>query len=365
MAEPRQTLNVAMIGHGFIGKVHSNAFHQVGHFFQTPFQPRLKVICGRDRQKLEAVASQWGWEEIATDWRAVVDRKDIQVVDIAVPNALHAPIAMAAAAAGKTVLCEKPLAMSLDEAERMATAVRGLPNLVWFNYRRVPAVAFAKILLSEGHVGQVFHYRALYLNQSGSDPTKASGWRYRRAVAGSGAMGDLLSHAVDLALDLNGKITELTAMTKTFVPARDLDDAVVVMVRFANGSIGSFEASRFAPGSRNRNSFEINGSEGTLRFNLEKLNNLEIFDAKEPANLQGIRNLLVTGPNHPYAENFWKPGHIIGYEHSFIATLGDFLGALASNEMFHPNFEDALAVQRVLDAVQRSADSKHWVRLEG
>jgi predicted dehydrogenase len=177
-------------------------------------------------------------------------------------------------------------------------------------------------------------------------------------------MGDLLSHAVDLALDLNGKITELMAMTHTFTPGRDVDDAVVMMVRFANGSIGSFEASRFAAGSRNRNSFEINGSQGTLRFNLENLNQLEFFDATEPPNLQGIRNLLVTGPNHPYAENFWKPGHIIGYEHTFIATLGDFLGTLAKKETFHPNFDDALAVQRVLDAVQRSADAKSWVTLD-
>src|SRR6202171_5937318 len=364
MPEPKQMLNVAMIGHGFIGKVHSNAFHQVGHFFQTPYQPRLKIICGRNREKLEAVASQWGWEEIGPDWRAIVERKDIQVVDIAVPNALHAPIAMAAAAMGKIVLCEKPLAMSLDEAERMATAARNVPNLVWFNYRRVPAVAFTKILLSEGRVGQIFHYRALYLNQSGIDPPKTSGWRYQRSVAGSGAMGDLLSHAVDLALDLNGKITELMAMTHTFTPARDVDDAVMMMARFANGSIGSFEASRFAAGSRNRNSFEINGSQGTLRFNLENLNQLEFFDATEPANLQGIRNLLVTGPNHPYAENFWKPGHIIGYEHTFIATLGDFLGTLTTKETFHPNFDDALALQRVLDAVQRSADAKSWVTLD-
>jgi predicted dehydrogenase len=364
MPEPNQALNVAMIGHGFIGKVHSNAFHQVGHFFQTPYQPRLKIICGRNREKLEAMASQWGWEEVATDWRAVVGRKDIHVVDIAVPNALHEPIAMAAAAAGKIVLCEKPLAMSLDEAERMASAVRNLPNLVWFNYRRVPAVAFAKTLLNNGRVGQIFHYRALYLNQSGIDPTKTSGWRHQRSVAGSGAIGDLLSHAVDLALDLNGKITELMAMTHTFFLGRDVDDAVVMMVRFANGSIGSFEASRFAAGSRNRNSFEINGSQGTLRFNLENLNQLEFFDATEPPNLQGIRNLLVTGPNHPYAENFWKPGHIIGYEHTFIATLGDFLWTLAKKETFPPNFDDALAVQRVLDTVQRSADAKSWVTLD-
>ena len=364
MQERKEILNVAMIGTGFIGKVHSNAFRQVGHFFQTPYQLRLKVICGRDQGKLEAVATQWGWEEVATDWRAVVERKDIHVVDIAVPNSLHAPIARAAAAEGKIVLCEKPLAMSLDEAERMATAARNVPNLVWFNYRRVPAVAFAKMLINEGRIGQIFHYRALYLNQSGHDPAKTTGWRYQRAVAGSGAMGDLLSHAVDLALDLNGTITELVAMTQTFVPARDVDDAVVMIVRFANGSIGSFEASRFAAGSRNRNSFEINGSKGMLRFSLENLNYLEFFDASETGNLQGVRNLLVTGPNHPYAENFWKPGHAIGYEHTFIATLGDFLGTLATKETFHPNFDDALAVQRVLDAAEQSANSRSWITLE-
>jgi predicted dehydrogenase len=364
MPEPEEILNVAMIGTGFIGKVHSNAFRQIRHFFQTPYQLRLKVICGRDQSKLEAAATRWGWEEVATNWRAVVERKDIQVVDIAVPNSLHAPIAMAAAAAGKIVLCEKPLAMSLEEAECMATAARNVPNLVWFNYRRLPAVKFAKMLINEGRVGQIFHYRALYLNQSGNDPAKTTGWRYQRAIAGSGAMADLLSHAVDLALDLNGTITELIAMTQTFVPARDVDDAVVMMARFANGSVGSFEASRFAAGSRNRNSFEINGSKGMLRFSLENLNYLEFFDASDTANLQGVRNLLVTGPDHPYAENFWKPGHAIGYEHTFITTLGDFLGTLARKEAFHPNFEDALAVQRVLDAAERSANSRSWTTLE-
>ncbi len=214
-----------MIGTGFMGKAHSNAFRQVGHFFDSPYELGLKVVCGRNQNKLESSAAQWGWAETATDWLAVVGRPDIDVVDIAVPNALHAPIAIAAAQAGKIVLCEKPLATSLAEAESMAKAMRAVPSLVWFNYRRIPAVAFAKRLISEGRIGQTYHYRALYLNQSGSDPSKATTWRYRRSEAGMGAAGDLLSHSIDAALYLNGPITELTAMTQTFVAGRDVDDA--------------------------------------------------------------------------------------------------------------------------------------------
>ena len=359
----KKTLNVGMIGTGFIAKAHSNAFHQAGYFFKIPYDIRLKVICGRDRTKLEAMASQWGWEEVETDWRKVVERKDIDAVDIAVPNALHAPIAIAGAAAGKMVLCEKPLAVSLAEAETMAKAVRNVPNMVWFNYRRVPAVAFAKQLIEEGRIGQTFHYRALYLNQSGNDPAKASGWRYQRGDAGSGATGDLMSHSVDEALYLNGPISDLTAMTYTFFPGREVDDAVMFLARFANGSIGTFEATRFGIGCRNRNSFEINGSKGMLSFNLEDMNSLEFNDMTEAPNLRGSRKLMVTGPNQPYADNFWKPGHIIGYEHTFIATLGDFLEGLENGKPFHANFEDAVAVQRVLDAVERSAASQGWVKL--
>jgi len=355
---------VAMIGHGFIGRLHSNAFHQVGHFFENPYELRPRVICGRDRVRLETMAAQWGWDETETDWRAVVTRPDIQVVDIATPNALHAPVAIAAAQAGKIILCEKPLAMSLAEAETMAAAVRQVPNLVWFNYRRVPAVAYAKQLIDEGRLGQVFHYRGVYLNQSGNDPAKAAGWRYKKAEAGSGAIGDLLSHAIDWALYLNGPITELMAMTHTFAKDRDVDDVALLMARFANGSIGSLEASRYGVGCRNRNTFEIHGSRGMLRFDLENMNRLEFFDATNEPELQASRSLLVTGPNHPYSENFWKPGHALGYEHTFIATLGDFLGALARDEPFHPNFEDALAVQRLLDAVERSAKSGDWVKLD-
>jgi predicted dehydrogenase len=357
-------LNVAMIGSGFIGKVHSNAFRQVSHFFDTPYDVRLHVICGRDRAKLEAAASRWGWSEIETDWQKVIARKDIDAVDIAVPNALHSVIAIAAAEAGKIVLCEKPLAASLEEAERMTRAVQRRPNMVWFNFRRVPAIVFAKQLITEGRIGQTFHYRALYLNQSGNDPAKANTWRYKKSDAGMGAAGDLLSHSIDIALYLNGPIRELSAMMHTFAPGRDVDDATLLMARFANGSIGTFEATRYGVGCQNRNTLEVNGSKGMLSFTLDEMNQLDFFDATEAGNLQGRRSIAVTGVDHPYGKNFWKPGHVLGYEHPFIATLADFLNSIARQEPFHVNFEDALAVQRILDGIERSSASRGWVSIE-
>jgi predicted dehydrogenase len=357
-------LNVAMIGSGFIGKVHSNAFRQVGHFFDTPYDVRLHVICGRDRAKLEAAASRWGWSEIETDWQKVIARNDIDAVDIAVPNALHSVIAIAAAEAGKIVLCEKPLAASLEEAERMTRAVQRRPNMVWFNFRRVPAIVFAKQLITEGRIGQTFHYRALYLNQSGNDPAKANTWRYKKSDAGMGAAGDLLSHSIDIALYLNGPIRELSAMMHTFAPGRDVDDATLLMARFANGSIGTFEATRYGVGCQNRNTLEVNGSKGMLSFTLDEMNQLDFFDATEAGNLQGRRSIAVTGVDHPYGKNFWKPGHVLGYEHPFIATLADFLNSIARQEPFHVNFEDALAVQRILDGIERSSASRGWVSIE-
>ena len=289
--------------------------------------------------KLDSAAAQWGWEEVSTDWQAVVSRPDIDVVDIAVPNALHAPIAIAAAKAGKIVWCEKPLATSLPGSRKHgARRCVEIPNLVWFNYRRIPAVVFAKRLLDEGRLGQTFHYRALYLNQSGNDPSKANTWRYQASEAGLGAAGDLLSHSIDSALYLNGPITELTAMTHTFVPGRDVDDATFFLARYANGSVGTFEATRYGVGCRNRHAFEINGSKGMLRFNLEHMNQLEFYDATETPNQQGMRNITVTGPDHPYSGNFWKPGHIIGYEHTFIADLGRFPGSAGAERIALPGF---------------------------
>ena len=363
MPEPKE-LNIAMVGNGFVARAHSNAFRQVGHFFDTPFSLRTKVVCGRDPKKLAAFARQWQWDEVALDWKSVVTRADIDMVDIAAPNALHAPIALAAAQSGKIVFCEKPLALRLDEAEEMARSVKE-PNLVWYNYRRIPAVALAKQWIDQGKVGQVFHYRAYYFNQSGIDPAKSHTWRYQREQAGSGAMGDLLSHCLDTAIYLNGQISQLSAMTHTFAPERQVDDAVLVMARFANGSLGSFEVSRFGMGHRNGYGFEVYGSGGSLRFDLEHMNYLEFFDATETPELQAYRSLLVTGPGHPYSDRFWKPGHVIGYEHTFIAALGEFLQALGAGKPFHPNFQDALQTERVLAAVASSAESGGWVDLRG
>ncbi len=356
-----KSLNIALIGQGFMGKAHSNAYCQVNHFFDVKTKPRLKVICGRNRKSLETMAARWGWEEIADDWRAVVERPDIDAVDICVPNVLHAPIAIAAAKAGKMVLCEKPLATSLVEAEQMAEAAKNVPTLVWFNYRRVPAIAFAHRLVEEGRIGQVFHYRATYLQEWGNDPTRPPGWKLDKAAAGSGVLGDLMSHSLDTAMYLNGPIRELCAMSHTFVPGRTVDDATFVLAKFLNGSVGSFEATRYAVGRRNYNAFQIHGAKGMAGFNLEDLNRLEFFDATEAPNLQGIRSLLVTGPDQPYSTNFWKPGHIIGYEHTFIATLGDFLDSLDKGQPHHPNFTDAVEVQRVIDAAERSVAGREWI----
>ncbi|MCW5982382.1 MAG: Gfo/Idh/MocA family oxidoreductase [Bryobacteraceae bacterium] len=359
-----RTLNVALIGQGFMGRAHSNAYLQAGRFFDLGAQLRRKVICGRDAARLEDMAARWEWEEISTDWRAVVERPDIDIVDVAAPNALHAPIAIAAAGAGKIVLCEKPLAMSAEEGARMVEAAKGLPTMVWFNYRRVPAVAFARRLIEEGRIGRVFHYRAAYLQQSGNDPTRPPTWKTEKAQAGSGVLGDLLSHVVDLALYLNGAITETQALQKTFREGRDVDDATLALVRFANGSVGTLEASRFGVGCRNRNTFEIHGERGMIRFNLEDLNRLEFLDSSEPGNVQGARSVLVTGPDHPYAGNFWKPGHIIGYEHTFVAALADFVQSLETGVAFHPDFEDGQRVQLVLAAMEKAAGSGRCVRVD-
>lgn len=357
----KKKLRVAMVGSGFMGKAHSNAFRQVGHFFDLDYDLELKVICGRNQARLDEMAGRWGWQETATDWQRVVERPDIDVVDVATPNVLHAPIAIAAAQAEKIVLCEKPLAVSVEEAEAMAKAATKVPTLVWFNYRRVPAVVLAKQFIDEGRLGQVYHYRAVYLNESGNNPAKTSGWRYRKEEAGSGASGDLLSHSLDTALYLNGPLHDLTAMMHTFAAKRDVDDAALLLAHFANGSVGTFEATRYGVGYRNRNAFEIHGSKGMLGFDLERMNRLDFYDATEAPALGAHKNMMATGPDHPYWQNFWKPGHEIGYEHTFIATLGDFLRALAREEEFHPNFQDGLKVQRLLEVIERSAQRREWL----
>lgn len=351
-------LRTALIGQGFMGKAHSNAYHQVGHFFDLPYELERTVLCGRNEAALTAMAARWGWRETTTDWRRVLERPDIDVVDIAVPNHLHAEIALAAAAAGKIVFCEKPLAASLEEARRMAAAVRGRPSMVWFNYRRVPAVELTRQLIGEGRLGDPFHYRGLYLQEWGNDPARPPGWKTTAALAGSGVLGDILSHSVDLALYLNGPIAEVSALQHTFAAGRDVDDATLVLVRFGNGSIGTLEATRYATGAKNRNSYELHGARGAVRFSLEDLNRLEFCDAAEARPLQAYRNILVN------ETRFWKPGHILGYEHTFIAALGDFLLSLHRGQPFHPDFDDALGVQLVLDAIAKSGNSRSWQTVE-
>jgi predicted dehydrogenase len=355
---------VALIGQGFMGKAHSNAYCQAGHFFDLPYRIRRKVICGRDAVSLAEMAGRWHWEETSTDWRAAIDRPDIDAVDISLPNHLHAPVAIAAAQAGKIVLCEKPLAMSVDEARAMVDAARSVPTMVWFNYRRVPAVAFARQLIDEGRVGRVFHYNAAYKQQWGADASRPPSWKMDPALAGSGVADDLLTHLLDTALYLNGPITRTVAITRTFAPGRAVDDAVVAIVEFANGSAGTFEATRFGIGCKNQNAFEIHGAAGMLRFNLERLNHLEFLDASGPPTEQGLRDVLVTDMKHPIFGSFWRPGHIIGYEHTFIAALAQFLGSLSRGEDFHPNFTDGLAVQLALDAIQRSARTQQWTTVD-
>jgi predicted dehydrogenase len=346
-----------------MGKAHSNAYCQAAHFYDLPYRIRRTLLCGRDAATLEATAARWGWEATSTDWRTAIGRPDIDAVDVALPNHLHAEASIAAAEAGKIVLCEKPLAMSVAEAEAMVAAARRVPTMVWFNYRRVPAVAYARQLIDEGRLGTIFHYDAAYRQQWGADLSRAATWRMDPALAGSGVADDLLTHLLDTAMYLNGPVKDGIAVSRTFAPGRAVDDAFVAMLNFENGSVGTFEATRFGIGVKNGKTFRIHGAGGMLRFDLERLNHLKWVDASEPAVEQGPRDLLVTHPEHPIFGNFWRPGHIIGYEHTFIAALAEFLECLSLGVGFHPDFADALEVQRVLDALQRSAKSRTWVSI--
>jgi predicted dehydrogenase len=348
-----------------MGKAHSNAYCQAGHFYDLPYRLRRTLLCGRDAAAHAATADRRGWEETSTDWRTAIDRKDIDIVDIALPNHLHAEAAIAAAQAGKIVFCEKPLALTVDEGRAMVDAAKGRPTLVWFNYRRVPAIAFARQLIEQGRLGTIFHYNAAYRQQWGADTSRPATWRMDPAKAGSGVADDLLTHLLDTALYLNGPIVEGVADARTIASNRAVNDAVMALVRFENGSAGTFEATRFAIGCKNQNAFEIHGSGGMLRFDLERLNHLEFLDASNPSTEQGLRDVLVTDMKHPVFPNFWRPGHIVGYEHTFIATLAEFLQCLARDEPFHPGFEDALVTQQVLDALLRSAASRQWTTVRG
>jgi predicted dehydrogenase len=372
-------INVALIGYAFMGRAHSSAYRQVGPFFSPRLRPRMKVLCGRTASDVERAARQLGWDEVATDWRQVVRRPDIHLVDVSTPGDSHAEIAIAAAEAGKAVICEKPLANTVQEAEAMLAAVRKarVPHMVCHNYRRVPAIMLARQIIAEGRLGRIHHFRGAYLQDWLVDPEFAYVWRMDRKKAGSGALGDIGSHTIDLARFLIGEITELSATLETFVKDRPLphdparrgtvtvDDAAAAVVRFENGAIGTIEATRFATGRKNANRIEINGSLGSIAFDLERLNELQVFLRSDPPADQGFRTLLVTDPDHhPYMRAWWPPGHLIGYEHTFTHTVFDLLESMAAGTPPSPGFEEGVRNQRVLQAIELAAERRTWVRVD-
>jgi predicted dehydrogenase len=367
-------LNVAMIGYQFMGRAHSNAWRQVRAFFDPPLDPVLKVVCGRSGEGVARAADQLGWEESATSWQEVIAREDIDVIDICTPGDSHAEIAIAAAEAGKVVFCEKPLSNTVPEAEQMLEAVNraGVLHMLCHNYRRAPAVALAKRMIDAGEIGEIRHFRGVYLQDWIVDPEFPRAWRLEKAKAGSGALGDIASHSLDLARYLVGEIAEVSGLLKTFVKERpledgsgrgvvDVDDAALSMVRFENGAIGTIEGSRFCPGRKNYNRFEINGSLGSLVWDLERLNELEVYREEGPTS--GFRRVLATDESHPFVEAWWPPGHMLGYEHTFTHTVYDLIRAIDSAEMPHPNFEDGVRNQRALDAIERSSATRQWEKV--
>jgi predicted dehydrogenase len=363
------SLGVAMIGYAFMGKAHSNAWRNVASFFDVPAFEQT-VLVGRDAAGVEEAAAKYGWAETSTDWRAVLDRDDIDIVDICAPGWMHAEIAIAALAAGKHVLVEKPLANTLAEAESMAAAAqaaraRGVQSMIGFNYRRVPALALARELVAEGRVGTVRQVRAAYLQDWLADETAPMSWRLRKETAGSGALGDIASHAIDQVLFLLGdRVTEVSGRLHTFVERRPgvdgledvtVDDAAWATLSLASGAIASVEVSRVATGRKNALTLEIYGDKGSLLFDLENLNELHFLDATAPAREQGFRRILVGEPEHPYLEAWWPQGHIIGWEHTFTHEIRDFLTAIGTGTPPSPSFEDGLEVQRILNAIEESA----------
>ena len=381
-------IGVGLVGYKFMGRAHSNAYRQLPRFFDVDPTPRMAAICGRDEAGVRVAADSLGWESYETDYRRLIERDDVGLVDVVTPGNTHREIVLAALEAGKHVICEKPLANSLAEAWEMLAAAReaGTINTVCFNYRRAPAVQLAKKLIDEGRLGTIRHWRATYLQDFIMDPEFPLIWRLKKELAGSGALGDIGAHIVDLSQFLLGGISEVVGMMETFVKERPLeeasaggglsasggaetgevtvDDAAAFLARFEGGAIGTFEATRFAAGRRNKNAFEINGSKGSVAFNLERMNELEVFFVDDEADVQGFRTVNVTEPGHPYAGAWWPPGHIIGYEHTFVHTMKDLMDGINKGESPAPTFEDAYRVQAVLDAVERSAGGGVWTRPE-
>jgi predicted dehydrogenase len=360
-----------------MGRAHANAWRQVGRFFDLPAEVELVVVCGRIRNAVEAAAAKLGFAEAATDWEKVVRRRDVDVVDVCTPGDSHAEIAIAAAEARKAVLCEKPLANSVPEARRMLAAVTKarVAHMICHNYRRVPAVQLAKQLIDEGRLGEIRHFRGTYLQDWIADPAFPLVWRLDKEKAGSGALGDIAAHSIDLARFLVGEITEVAGDLKTFITERPLpgnprrkgrvtvDDAAAALVRFENGAIGTIEATRMAPGRKNYNRFEINGSHGSVAFDLERMNELEVYLESDARGVRGFHRVLATDPEHPFVKAWWPPGHIIGYEHTFTHTVFDLLEGMAEQKQPSPSFVDGVRNQKVLHAIEQAAKTRKWVRV--
>lgn len=366
-------INVGIVGTKFMGRAHSNAFIDVPYFFQVPRRPRLRAACGRDQDSLEAFASRFGWETTETDWQRLVERDDIELVDICTSNRTHMPIAVAAAQKGKHIFCEKPIAMNADEARQMYEAAEeaGVTHMVAFNYRRAPAIQLARQLIEQGKIGQVRHFNAVYYQDWLVDPQFNYVWRHDVKEGGSGAHGDMNAHTVDLARYLVGEMVAVSGAQEIFVKERPgeggelqpvtADDATFALARFENGALGTFLATRFATGRKNFLRLELFGSEGSLVFNLERLNELEYYSRADDSAEQGFRTILVTEGVHPNIAAWWPPGHIIGWEHTFIHEVKDLLVAVDAGQRVHPDFFDGLRCQQVLDAISRSAVENCWV----
>jgi predicted dehydrogenase len=378
----KKPLNIGMVGYSFMGRAHSNAFAQAPHFFDLEMQPVLKAACARNEAKLKPFAEKWGYQSTETDWRTLIDRKDIDLIDIAAPNDVHLEIAIAAAQAGKMVMCEKPLGRNATESREMVAAVETakVPNMVWYNYRRVPAVTLAKEMIDEGKLGRIFHYRAKFLQDwtmSADLPQGGQGlWRLDASVAGSGVTGDLLAHCIDTAMWLNGGIDRVMGMTETFIKERThaltgkvepvrIDDASLFLAKFDNGALANFEATRYARGHKAQYTLEINGEHGSLMWDLHDLHRLSYFDHRDEARARGWRSIHITDGDHPYMANWWVPGLQIGYEHSFIHQAADFIMGVTSGKPAAPTFREALATDLVTDAVLASAASGRWESAKG
>ncbi|WP_188496070.1 Gfo/Idh/MocA family protein [Pullulanibacillus pueri] len=375
-----------MVGYQFMGKMHSHAYRDIPFFFDPKVKPVLQAISGRNESAVKEAAEKMGWASYETDWRRLIERDDIDVIDIVTPNHTHAEIAIAAAEAGKHIITEKPLALTVEEAERMYEAVKkaNVTHMICHNYRFVPAVQYARKLIEEGRLGRIFHVRANYLQDFIIDPSFPLVWRLKKEVSGSGALGDIGAHSIDLARFLVGDFKELVSTMETFVKERPIgemsgglsakaegdemgevtvDDATCFLARFENGALGVFEATRFAGGNRNKNKFEINGEKGSIRWDMENMNNLEVYFADDEPGLQGFRLINVTEEVHPYVGAYWPAGHIIGYEHSFIHLLYEFLNGIVEGTSPKPNFEDGVINQKILAAVEKSAETKQWITL--